>query len=159
MATETDVASIAIDAAVQHVDVAHEARDERRGGAAIDLARRADLLHLAAVHHHDRVRQHRRFFLVVGDEHEGGGELALDRFQLDLELAAELQVERAQRLVEQQDGGLQRQRPRQRHALLLAAGELADAAPLEARQADEAQEASRRGRRSPPPPCRGLRMP
>ena len=45
--------------------------------------------------------------------------------QLDLEALAQLQVERAERLVEQQHRGLVDQRARQRDALLLAARELA----------------------------------
>ena len=47
---------------------------------------------------------------------------------------AELRVEGAERLVEQEDGRVQDQRARQRDALLLAAGELAGAALLEAGQ-------------------------
>ena len=65
-----------------------------------------------------------RLFLVVRDVDEGDADLGLDPLQLDLHLLAELQVERAQRLVEQQHLRLVDERPRQRHALRLAAGEL-----------------------------------
>ena len=49
----------------------------------------------------------------------------LDRLELDLHLLAELQVERAERLVEEQHAGPVHERPGERHALALAAGELA----------------------------------
>ena len=49
----------------------------------------------------------------------------LDRLQLDLHLLAELEVERAQRLVEEQHPRPVDQRPGQGDALPLAAGELA----------------------------------
>jgi hypothetical protein len=59
----------------------------------------------------------------VGDEDEGDAE-PLQRLQLLLHLLAQLQVERAQRLVQQQHLGLVDQRARQRHALALAARKL-----------------------------------
>src|SRR3546814_17476557 len=48
----------------------------------------------------------------------------LQALQLDLHLLAQLEVERRERLVEQQHLGLAGERARQRHALLLSAGEL-----------------------------------
>ena len=59
--------------------------------------------------------------------------------ELELHLLAELQVERAERLVEQQRRGPVDERAGERDALLLAAGELAGPAllePLEAHGAD-----------------------
>ena len=63
-------------------------------------------------------------------------DIALDSLQLDLKLLAELEVERAERLVEQQHRGPVDERARERHALLLAARELARLALGLARQAD-----------------------
>ena len=60
----------------------------------------------------------------MGDVDEGDPDLALDRLQLGLHLLAQLQVEGAERLVEQQHLGPVDDRPRQRHPLSLAAGEL-----------------------------------
>ncbi len=60
----------------------------------------------------------------MGDVDEGDPDLALDLLQLDLQALAQLQVERAERLVEQQHLRQVDQRPRQRHPLLHAAGEL-----------------------------------
>ncbi len=71
-----------------------------------------------------RSREDQRLFLVVGDEDEGDADIPLQRQQLDLELLAELEIERAQRLVEQQHAAVVDERPGERHALLLAAREL-----------------------------------
>ena len=51
-------------------------------------------------------------------------QLALDRLQLDLHLLAQLEVERAERLVEQQHARAVDERARERDALALAAGQL-----------------------------------
>ena len=55
---------------------------------------------------------------------EGDPYLLLQGLQLDLERFPELGVERAERLVQQQNGRVEDQCPRERHPLLLAAGEL-----------------------------------
>ncbi len=103
---------------------ADEAGDEGGCGPLVDVLGDADLLDPAAVHHRDPVAHRQRLLLIVGDVDEGDPDLALDPLQLDLQPLAELQVERSERLVEQQHLGQVDQRPRQRHALLLAAGEL-----------------------------------
>ncbi len=64
---------------------------------------------------------------------------ALDLADLLAQRHADLGVERRQRLVEQQQLGLGRQRPGERHALLLAAGELVGIAVAELLQLDERQ--------------------
>ena len=58
--------------------------------------------------------------------------LLLDLLELDLHLLAELAVERAERLVEQEDAGPVDERTRERDPLALAAGELARLAVPEA---------------------------
>ncbi len=65
---------------------------------------------------------------------EGDAHFALEPLQFELHLFAELQVQRAQRLVEQQHFRPIDQGARQRHALLLAAGQLLGFAPLVAGQ-------------------------
>ena len=95
-------------------------------GRVVKLLRRADLLELAGIHHRDLVRHDERFRLVVRDVDEGRRELMLQQLQLDLHALAQLQVERAERLVEQQHVRLEHHAARDRDALLLAAGELAD---------------------------------
>ena len=59
----------------------------------------------------------------MGDEDEGDADLALDALELELHRLAQLEVERGQRLVEQQRTRPVDQCPRQRDALLLAAGQ------------------------------------
>ncbi len=60
----------------------------------------------------------------MGDVHEGDADLGLDALEFQLHLAAQLEVEGAQRLVEEQHLGVVDQRAGDRDALLLAAGEL-----------------------------------
>ena len=76
------------------------------------------------LHHGDAVAHRQRLLLVVRDVDEGDADLALDALQLDLHLLAELEIERAERLVEQQHLGLVDQGAGQRDALPLAAREL-----------------------------------
>ena len=68
--------------------------------------------------------------------------------QLELHLLAQLEVERAERLVEQEHARLVDERARERDALLLAAGELRRLALLEARELDELEHLARPGPRS-----------
>ncbi len=71
------------------------------------------------------------------DDHEGDAGLVLDVGDLELRLLAQLLVERAERLVEQQNLGLPGERPRESHALALAAGKLVRLALRERRQLHE----------------------
>ena len=96
----------------------------RQFGALVEARGVVDLQHLAAGHDGDAVGQGQRLFLVVGDEDEGDADGALQCAQLDLHLLAQLLVERAQRLVQQQHLRLADQRAGQGDALPLAAGQL-----------------------------------
>ena len=129
-------------AAVAHLDRQHDGfADEavHEGGRRIvvDVAGRADLLDAALVHHHHPVGDFQRLFLIVGDEDRGHVDLVMQRAQPLPQLLAHLGVERAERLVEQQDARLDRERAGQRDALALAAGQLARVAagqPVELHQ-------------------------
>ncbi len=90
----------------------------------VHLTGRAELLHPPVDHHGEPVGHRERFLLVVRDEEEGDPDLALDALELDLELAAKLGVERAERLVEQEDVRRENQRTPECDPLLLAAREL-----------------------------------
>ena len=92
--------------------------------ARVDLLGRAHLLDLALGDHGDLVAHRERLLLVVGDVHERDADLALHGAQLQLEVLAQLGVEGAERLVEQQHLRAQHECPRQGDALLLAAGQL-----------------------------------
>ena len=89
------------------------------------------------VHDRDPVAHRERLLLVVGHVDERDPDLGLDALELDLELAAELEVERAQRLVEEQDVGPVHERPGERDPLLLAARQLVRLALLVALEVDE----------------------
>ena len=71
-------------------------------GLLVDLLGRAELLDDAVVHDRDAVRHRERLLLVVRHVDERDPDLALDALELDLHLLAQLEVERAERLVEQQ---------------------------------------------------------
>src|SRR5262249_24294333 len=75
--------------------------------------------------------------LVVGHEHERDPDLLLEGLQLETELLSDLRVQRADRLVEQQQRGSQHERPRERDALLLATRELLGATSAEALGLDQ----------------------
>ncbi len=73
----------------------------------------------------------------MGHVDERDPDLLLDALELDLHLLAQLEVEGAERLVEEQHRRAVDERPRERDALGLAAGDLGRLALLEARQLDE----------------------
>ena len=129
-----------LDGALQQVRGAEEARDEARPRALVQLVGRPELLDAAAVHHRDDVRHRHRLLLVVRDMDERDPHVVLDALELELHLLAELQVERAERLVEEQDLGVVDERPRQGDPLLHAAGELPRLPLLGPRQVDETED-------------------
>ncbi len=111
--------------AIEQIGGAEEGRDKRVGRMVIHRMRLAHLHHPTARHHGQPVGHDHGLLLIVGDEQEGNAHLRLNALELDLHLLAQLEIERAQRLIEQQQLGTIHQRPRQRHALLLPAGKLA----------------------------------
>ena len=129
----------------QQVRGPDETGDEPRRRALIDVGRCADLLDLAVVEDRQAVAHRERLLLVVGHVDEGDADLLLDRLQLDLHLLAELEVEGAQRLVEQQHARPIDQGAGESDPLALATGELAGLAPLVALQAHHPQRFGRRG--------------
>ena len=104
-------------------------------GIFVDFGRRADLADAALVHDGDAGGERHRLFLVVGDDDEGDAGLVLDVHELELGVLAQLLVERAERLVEQQQLRLLGERAGERDALALAAGELMRLAAGERRRA------------------------
>ena len=80
------------------------------------------MLDPAFVHHRDAVAHDQGLVLIVGDEDRRDAEFAQQVAQLDLHRLAQLAVERAERLVEQQQRRLDDDRARDRDALLLPAG-------------------------------------
>ena len=90
-----------------------------------------------------------RLLLVVRHVDERDADLALDRLELDLHLLAELEVERAERLVEEQDLRAVHDRARERDALPLTAGQLGRLAVAESREPHHLSASAARSRRSP----------
>ena len=133
---------LAVDVVHAHVDDvrgADEVGDERRRGALVEAAGRRDLLDDALVHDRDAVGHRQRLVLVVRDVDERRLRAGLDRLELALHLAAELEVQGAERLVEEQRRGTVDERAGERDALLLAAGELRRAALVEALEPHDPQ--------------------
>jgi hypothetical protein len=83
------------------------------------------LLDATAIHHCDAVGHRQRLLLVVGDEDGRDSVVALEPLDLDLHVEPQVLVERAEGLIQQQHLGVDREAPRQRHALLLSARQLA----------------------------------
>ena len=127
-------------AVAEPVDRADEAHHELVGGHLVEVARRANLLDPAVVENHDLLRHLHRLFLVVRDEDRGHVDLLVQAPQPGPQLLAHRGVERAEGLVEQQHARLDGERPGERHALTLAAGELGRVAVGEAFQVDEAEQ-------------------
>ena len=109
----------------QHDGFADEAVHEGGRGIVVNISRRPDLFDTALVHDHHAVGDFERLFLVVGDEDRGDVDFRMQRAQPLPQFFAHLGVERAKRLVEQQDPRLDRKRAGQCDALTLATGQLA----------------------------------
>ena len=129
----------AFDGAGEQVRHAEEVRHERRGRAFVEIRRAAELLDVPTVHDDDEVGHRHRFFLVVRDVDEGDPDVALDVLELELHLLAELQVECAERLVEQQHARDVDERAGECDALLLATRQLLRLAAAVAGEPDDPQ--------------------
>ncbi len=114
----------AVQRALQHVAAADEAGDERGGRALVQVFLRAGLLHPAVLHHHQAVGHRHRLVLVVRDHHRGQPARLLQQPDVAPHLAAQGGIQVGQRLVQQQQARVDRQRAGEGDALLLAAGKL-----------------------------------
>ena len=118
---------------------AHEAGHEPVGRALVEVLLRAHLPHGAVVHDHQPVGHRQGLLLVVGDHDGREPELLLQLADLDAHLLAQLGIEIGERLVEQQHVRPEDERAGQRHALLLAAGQLPRQALAQMLEADQPQ--------------------
>ena len=133
-------------AGLHHVDgkligAADEVGHELGLRTGIDVAWLADLLDLTFAEHGDAIGHRERLLLIVRDVDEGDADLTLHRLQQALELLAEPQVERSERLIQQQDLGVEHQRAGQGDALLLATGQLSRTGTVPPGQVDELEHA------------------
>ena len=110
---------------------------------------RAHLHNAALVHDPEPGAERHRLLLVVGHHDEGDSEALLDIDELELGVLAQLLVERGERLIEQQQLRSLHERPRQRHALALPAGELVGLASAEAGHLDDLEDLADLAARSP----------
>ena len=109
-------------------------------GLLVELVGGSRLLDLAVVHHHQLLGDVHRLLLVVGDEDRRHVHLLVEVAQPGAQVLADLGVEGAEGLVEQQHLRLHGQRPGQGHALALAAGELGGEAAGQPVELDQAQQ-------------------
>ena len=120
---------------------AEEFRDEfASAGSRRTSAGAPYLLDPAGIHHRHQIGHGEGLVLVMGDEDRGDAGLVMDMAQPDAQFLAHLGVQRAERLVQQQHARLDRQRPGQRHALALAAGQLAGIALAQILQLHQLQQ-------------------
>src|SRR6266850_1055765 len=129
-----------VDATGEEVAVADELAHESGSRVVIHLERRRRLLERAVTEDRDAVRHRHRLGLVVRHVHHRDADLAVDALELDLHLLAQLLVQRAERLVQQEHVRVEDEAPRERDALLLAAGELARMPVGEPAQPDQVED-------------------
>src|SRR5438067_8816618 len=129
-----------VDAAGEEVAVADELAHESGARAMIHLERRRRLLERAVAEDRDAVGHRHRLGLVVCHVHHRDADLAVDALELDLHLLAQILVQRAERLVQQEHFRVEDKAPRERDALLLAPGELARLLAGEPAQPDKVED-------------------
>ena len=118
---------------------AHEAGDEAVGRAVVDVVGRAVLLDASGAHDRHPVTDGQRLGLVVGDEQGRRARRPQDVDDVGAQAVAQVRVEAGERLVEQHQPRGRGQRPGERDALALAAGQLVRVAIAEAGEADHAE--------------------
>ena len=106
----------------------------------MDLVGRSELLQTSVAQDGDPVRQLQRLVLVVGDEDRGLARALVDIAQPPSKIFSHFRVQSPEGLVQEQHPRLDRERPRQRHALALSARELGWEALLQPRKLDEVEE-------------------
>ena len=91
----------------------------------VEVLRGVDLLQEAVAHDGDAVAHGHRLDLIVGHVDDGGAEALVQPRDFRACVHSQLGVEVGERLVQEEDGGLAYHGPAERHALPLAARELA----------------------------------
>ena len=134
----------------QHVHVAEEPGDERGRRVLVQLLGRAHLLDPPAVEHHDLVGDLEGLLLVVGDEQARDVDLVVEPAEPGAQLLADLGVEGAERLVEEQHLGPGGQGPRQAPPAGAGRRRAATDIARHIRRAAPGPAARRPGRGSPP---------
>src|SRR3954463_16009054 len=103
----------------------------------MDLVGGSEVLQTSVAQGGDPGRPVPRLVLVVGDEDRGLARALVDIAQPPSKIFSHFRVQSAEGLVQEQHPRLNRERPRQRHALALSARELGWEALLQPRKLDE----------------------
>src|SRR5262245_20769305 len=119
---------------------AQKRRNEQGTGPRVEILGRANLEDTAALDYRDAICQLECFFLIVSDQNRCHSKLLLDVLETAPELGSYLDVQSAERLVQQQNIRLVCKSPRQRYALLLAARKLRRISTAEPGQAYEVEQ-------------------
>ncbi|MMZ60793.1 hypothetical protein D1872_229070 [compost metagenome] len=80
------------------------------------------MLHPTVIHNNDSIREHHRFLLIMCYIYERNAQAPLQMLQLRLQVFAKLQIQRSQRLIQQEHLWLIRDRTGYRNTLLLTTG-------------------------------------
>ena len=86
----------------------------------VNLLRRADLFQTTTLHDRDSIRHTEGFALIMSNIDKRTSRLALNAFELDLQLLPKPEIERAQRFIKKDDIRPSDESARQSHALLLS---------------------------------------
>ena len=130
-------------AAAQDIAHAHEPRHLLGGRRRQELRLRRRVHDPPLVVDHDAIGELKRLRQIVGDEHGGLAPLAQDGRELPAELPAKRRVQGGERLVEEQEPGVHRERPAEGHALLLAPRQFARAPRTQAAQPEPLEHLAR----------------
>ena len=125
-----------------------EARDVLVGRMRPQLVRRTRLGDAPLAHDGDAISERERLRLIVRHVQRSQVDLGEEPVEIGEEPFAERAIERSERLVQEKDARLGRERARERDALLLSARERRDRAPLEAGKPDELEQLAARDDRS-----------
>src|SRR5262245_2324533 len=129
-----------LDATDEHRAAADERGGEQRARSRVERLGAANLDQAAAVHDANAIGELERFLLVVRDEQRRDLQPVMDRTQATAQLLANLHVECAERLIEQQHLRLVRECASDRDALLLATRQLDRFATRKAGQTDQLEQ-------------------
>ena len=124
----------------QHA-LADKIRHHAVGRLVVQIVRAVPLHDAALLHHPHLVGHGEGFVLVVGDQNRRGLRRLEDVAHFLAQPLAQRHIQIGKRLVQQQQARLRGQRPRQRHPLLLAAGQFMRVALRQAIQANQRQHA------------------
>ena len=127
----------------EHVALVEQARHQSAGGPAHHVLEPSRLQRPPVVQHAQPVAEELGLFEVVRDQHHGDADLAAKLHELEPEPPPGELIDGRERLVEQQDPGVARQRSRERDPLALSSGERGGSARFQPFHVDPRQQRPR----------------